>query len=278
MDARVCASCPECHHDRVAQICLDKKIQKAFGKVGDMVDSLSGKDWVAKWEAKVVMAAVTKAQTLKSRRVVIICINGGPHCDKELGRQPLLVRAIKKEMENEAFPVKVEWMDYSQFVAEYAPNALDTQKPGPQAQENKKDQGGQGKGSNSLVKSMPPEKQQGRGQRKEKQASKGTQRKAGDTSRPQQAPRQESDSGDQVWICGECQKEFSTEGAFDQHQQTTGHQDPECRQCGKSFCSEQALNQHQQSTGHNGRRPKGIWSPACLSSRLLHLEVSVFDF
>ena len=67
MEACVCASCPEVHQDKVAEVCKRRQIQKAFGRAGDMVDSLSGKDWVGKWEAKVVMATVTKIETLEVR-------------------------------------------------------------------------------------------------------------------------------------------------------------------------------------------------------------------
>ena len=63
-----------------------------------MVNAISGKGWIPKWEAKVVMAAVTKAQTLNSNKALILCIAGGQHCDAEMARQPALVRAIKTEM------------------------------------------------------------------------------------------------------------------------------------------------------------------------------------
>ena len=52
-----------------------------------MVNVLSGKDWIPKWEAKVVMATVTKAQTLNSNKALILCIAGGKHCDAEMVRQ-----------------------------------------------------------------------------------------------------------------------------------------------------------------------------------------------
>ena len=63
-----------------------------------MVNVLSGKDWIPKWEAKVVMATVTKAQTLNSNKALIPCIAGGKHCDAEMVRQPALARAIRTEM------------------------------------------------------------------------------------------------------------------------------------------------------------------------------------
>ena len=37
-----------------------------------MVNVLSGKDWIPKWEAKVVMATVTKAQTLNSNKMDLV--------------------------------------------------------------------------------------------------------------------------------------------------------------------------------------------------------------
>lgn len=63
--AAVCASCPEAHQDTVSRLCLQHKIQKAFGRTGDMLDSLSGKDWIPKWEAKVVMATAAWIQSHK---------------------------------------------------------------------------------------------------------------------------------------------------------------------------------------------------------------------
>lgn len=114
-EAVIVASCPQAHQEYVAAVCKASKFQKAFGKAGDMVDSLSGKDWVAKWEAKVVMATVTKAQTLDCRKALILCIAGGPFCDLEMARQPALVRAIKQEMQDESFRVRIEWMDIEEF-------------------------------------------------------------------------------------------------------------------------------------------------------------------
>ena len=42
-----------------------------------------------------------QAQTLKSNKVLIICIGGRKNCDAEMPRQPELVRAIKTEMASE---------------------------------------------------------------------------------------------------------------------------------------------------------------------------------
>ena len=74
---------------------MQHQVQKAFGKAGDMVNVESGKDWIPKWEAKVVMATVTKAKTLKSNKAQILYIAGGKPCDAEMVRQPALARAIK---------------------------------------------------------------------------------------------------------------------------------------------------------------------------------------
>jgi hypothetical protein len=84
-----------------------------------MVNDLAGRDWIPKWEAKVVMAVVTKAQTLGVSNATILCISGGRQCDLEMARQPALVRAIRKEMGSEKFSIKVSWMDISDFRKEY---------------------------------------------------------------------------------------------------------------------------------------------------------------
>ena len=60
-----------------------------------MVNVKSGKDWIPNWEAKVVMATVTKAKTLKTNKAQILHIAGGKPCDAEMGRQPVLARAIQ---------------------------------------------------------------------------------------------------------------------------------------------------------------------------------------
>ena len=39
-----------------------------------MVNAQSGKDWIPKWEAKVVLAPVAKAQTLNSDQALILGI------------------------------------------------------------------------------------------------------------------------------------------------------------------------------------------------------------
>ena len=108
VEAVVCASCPESYHDRVAEFCLQHQVQKAFGKAGDMVNPRSGKDWIPKWEAKVVLATVAKAQTLNSDKALNLCIAGGKHCGAEMARQPAPVGAIKTEMASQEFRVRVE--------------------------------------------------------------------------------------------------------------------------------------------------------------------------
>ena len=119
VEAVVCASCPESYHDRVAEFCLQHQVQKAFGKAGDMVNAQSEKDWIPKWEAKVVLATVAKAQTLNSDKALILCIAGGKHCDAEMARQPTLVRAIKPEMVRQEFRVRIELIEISECSGRY---------------------------------------------------------------------------------------------------------------------------------------------------------------
>jgi len=111
----VCASCPERFHDQAVEICSRRGIHKAFGKTGDMLNSLTGKDWVAKWETKVVMTVVTAVRCLKVSRARILCIEGGKHCDLENAAQPKLVRAIRQELGDMDFKVRVEWMSFGEF-------------------------------------------------------------------------------------------------------------------------------------------------------------------
>ena len=151
-EAVVCASCPETYHDRVAELCLQHQVQKAFGKAGDMVNGLTGKDWIPKWEAKVVMATVTKAQTLNSNKALILCIAGGKNCDAEMARQPALVRAIKTEMADQDFRVRVEWIEINEFLERYPGKSTDGKggkdkkdgKGGKEGKEGKDKKGGKG--------------------------------------------------------------------------------------------------------------------------------------
>ena len=59
-----------------------------------MVNVKSGKDWIPKWEAKVVMATVTKAKTLKSNKAHILYIAGGKPCDAEIVRMAVALLAL----------------------------------------------------------------------------------------------------------------------------------------------------------------------------------------
>ena len=74
VEAVVWTSCPESFQDRVAEFCLQHQVQRAFGKAGEMVNALGGKEWIPKWEAQVVMAMVTKAQTLNLNKALGLCI------------------------------------------------------------------------------------------------------------------------------------------------------------------------------------------------------------
>jgi hypothetical protein len=130
-NARVVASVPEIHHDECVEIMRRYKsdygvhMQKAFGRAGDMVDSLDGNGWVGKWQAKVVMAVAALVNVNDCTEATIFCIEGGPHCDKELAAQPLLIRAIRTELGvRDDFDISVEWMSFSKFQAKAASGKL----------------------------------------------------------------------------------------------------------------------------------------------------------
>ena len=106
-----------------------------------MVNVRSGKDWIPKWEANVVMATVTKAQTLNSNKALILCIAGGKHCDAEMVRQPALARAIKTEMASQEFRVRGEFIEISGFLERYQDTKSKTSKS---TKENRKPKDGRG--------------------------------------------------------------------------------------------------------------------------------------
>ena len=118
-DAVVCASCPETYHDRVAELCLQHQGQKAFRKAGDTLNKRRGKGWIPNWEAKVVMATVTKAQTLNTNKARFLCIAGDKNCGAEMARQPARVRAIKPGMANQVYRVRVELIEIREFWERY---------------------------------------------------------------------------------------------------------------------------------------------------------------
>ena len=95
---------------------MQHQVQKAFGKAGDMVYALSGKDWIPKCEAKVVMATGTKAQTLKSNKALIICVVGGKHCDARMARQRAHGRTSRTEVASQDWRVLVEFREIREFL------------------------------------------------------------------------------------------------------------------------------------------------------------------
>jgi len=117
----VVASCPEEFHDDIEQICGNKNIGKAFGRAGDMVNSLDGgaEEWFAKWSAKVVVLVADKVKTNGSSSAKLICIEGGPQCAKEVAEMPRLKQAIRQEMRDDAFNIDVEWIEGPKFIDKY---------------------------------------------------------------------------------------------------------------------------------------------------------------
>jgi len=105
---------PRPYHDRVAELCLQLQIPKACGKAGGMLNKLSGRCWIPNWEARVVMATVTKAQTLNLTRHSSYVLQEAD-CNAEMARQPAHVRVIKTEMASQEFRVRVELRAIPEF-------------------------------------------------------------------------------------------------------------------------------------------------------------------
>ena len=121
-----------------------------------MVNVESGKDWIPKWEAKVVMATVTKAKTLKSNKAQILYIAGGKPCDAEMVRQPALARAIKNSQE---FRVRVKFIEINEFLERYPTTKSKTSKSTKENRKPKDGKGGKdtqdGKGGKDHHSSLP---------------------------------------------------------------------------------------------------------------------------
>ena len=73
---------------------------------GDTLNKRREKSWIPKWEAKVVMATETKAQTLNTNKARILCVAEDKNCGAEMARQPARVRAIKTGMTNQEYRVR----------------------------------------------------------------------------------------------------------------------------------------------------------------------------
>ena len=124
-----------------------------------MVNGKSGKDWIPKWEAKVVMATVTKAKTLKSNKARVLYTAGGKPCDAEMVRQPALARAIKKEMASQEFGVRFKFIEINEFLERYPTTKSKTSKSTKENREPKDGKGGKdtqdGKGGKDHHSSLP---------------------------------------------------------------------------------------------------------------------------
>ena len=265
IEAIVCASCPEHLQGDVTAICKDYGIQKAFGKPGDMIDSLKGKDWVPKWQAKVVMAVVTKAQTLNLNRAKIICIMGGKNCDEEMAQQPALVRAIKKEIDDPGFMVKVEWMEFSEFRDTYSvasPVATSQSKQKPiSAVSGKASNAAQGNASGTQAKVPPSQPSQNTRNESVKShpappPSKGSEQstKSGNSNPPpstaEQQQQQQQHRGQENSRKGRDTDKPSS--SSNSSKQLVDEDDIcyVCGECEQEFKTENACLQHQSSTGH----------------------------
>jgi hypothetical protein len=123
VEAVIVASCPESHQNLVTEICKRKNFQKAYGRSEDMANSSNVKDWMGTWQAKVVTASITKAQSLNTRRIKIIFIEGGKFCDEEHACMPQLKKTIAKEWieSGHATELRLEclWVGYDSFFEHY---------------------------------------------------------------------------------------------------------------------------------------------------------------
>ena len=72
-----------------------------------MVNVKSGEDWIPKWEAKVVMATVTKAKTLKSNKAISYILQGASLVMQRWSDNLHLLGQSKTEMASQEFRVRV---------------------------------------------------------------------------------------------------------------------------------------------------------------------------
>ncbi len=228
MEKLVCASCPEQYHDEMVRACVQLGIIKAFGKSGDMINKLDGSEWIPKWQARVVQAVSQAAAIPGVKRVKIICIKGGLHCDAELRHQPKVDKAIMAEISTLGVGVttRLEWLEFSDFQEDFIPKSKKVETASskkPSAED-----------TSSKSKKVPATKKT----ESEKVPAKNS------------STKQEASTATPVSsvVCGECDKTFKNVESFQQHQKGTGH--ITCGTCDKCFDNMNKLQQHISSTGH----------------------------
>jgi hypothetical protein len=262
LDAVIIASCPDAHQDKVTEICKVKNFQKAYGRAGDMVNDLKGKDWVGKWQAKVVMAAITKAQSMKVNRVKIICIEGGKFCNDEYASVPHLKAAIVKEWNDNgnssSLRVECLWLSFEAFAEDHGLGYL-----GPSAELRL---AASVKSSLSITDTKPKAKKEAE---KQQLGTSGLSKSDGSASKPVKTNNiptgktkdSPSLSGNEM-SCEGCNRSFASADAMIKHVLETDHIFTiySCKGCDESFSVVDVKNalplnrckQHQDSTGHRG--------------------------
>jgi len=253
-------------------MCKAHNIAKAFGKAGDMIDSLTGGSWMMKWQIRVVQAVVTQAAFMGTNRAKIFCIAGGPNCDQEMAVQPKLVRAIKQEMGNE-FRTRIEWMEMDQFREQFTnavpgslPSGWSAKNAAPLIDLNE-----------DLVSKSASVKAVSQGN----VCAKAATIPCGSTAPPiprvinnptssSQPHNDSSQHGQNIssgvsrmekneFVC-ECGRRLGSFDGLCQHQDATGCDELEdygelvCEECEGNFFSANALIQHQNAKNHNGVR------------------------
>ena len=255
-EVSVVASCPEIHHDRMVDLCRKLDMVKAFGKAGDMINKLDGKEWIPKWQARVVQAVSQAATNHSVKRIKIICIQGGSHCDAELSHQPKLKKAIDDEIKTLGLQVscRVEWLQFNDFIDIYTKESISITTKNKSLKDtveisktvavvhttSTKDTT-----SNFLCDQCSKLFMNKDSFQKHQQSTGHVQRVK--LAKPQ-AIKANIEDIEAATTCDECGKSFKSLESFFQHQTSTGHLS--CKFCGKCFNSQESLHQHEQSTGH----------------------------
>jgi hypothetical protein len=287
VEAVIVASCPELHQDLVTEICKGKHFQKVYSRSEVLVNSVRDSDWMGKWRTKVVMASITKAQSLNIRRIKIICIEGGKYCDEEHACLPHLKKEIAIEWTDSGHTAELHLeclrMGYDSFVEYYGHEIIVSKVPPvmneDSAKIDKADPKHRQLDLSSKLPIPPPESVENPGNI---EPSNNTEVTAPEfscdecsslfTSREALLEHlQETDHKVTVYYCTICSGSFSVSdkkaisplNRLEQHQGSTGHTgihkvdttvsqlwEWECGECQKTFKTEKARNDHQVDTGH----------------------------
>jgi hypothetical protein len=162
---------------------------------------------------------------LNAKKSKIICISGGNHCNQEMARQPLLIRAIQQEMVDAGYPsmnIKVEWLEFNHFLED-----------------------------NSISSKIIPKTKTNVAGSSAGPITPGGAKKTTTTTTTATTTAELKKGRTSSHVCPVCSRELGSKQSL---QQSAGNF--QCGFCDREFSSLDSLEQHCQATGHLSRGTK----------------------